>query len=54
MEDNGIEGDQGTDEEQRTQYRNEGRSKTINSNRVERGVEVGSAMDDFINSDSCR
>jgi hypothetical protein len=52
MED--VESNQGIDEERRARYRNEGRSKTMTSGRVERGVEVGSAMDDFINSDSCR
>lgn len=54
MEDSVIEGGRGTDEERRARYQKEGRSKTMTSNRVERGVEVGSAMDDFINSKSCR
>jgi hypothetical protein len=52
MED--VESNQGADEEWRARYRNEGRSRTMASSRVERGVEVGSAMNDFINSDSCR
>jgi superfamily II DNA/RNA helicase len=51
-----IEGDRdiASDEERRAQYQKEGRLKTTTSNRVERRVEVGSAMDDFINTRSCR
>lgn len=51
-----IEGDRGidSDEERRAQYQKEGRSKSTTSNRVERRVEVGSAMDDFINTRNCQ
>jgi len=55
MEEDDTGGNQGADEECCARYRNEGRSKiTTGSSHVERGVEVGSAMDDYINSDSCR
>ena len=54
LQDHDSDSDPDIDEERRAQYQKEGRPKTMTFNRVERGVEVGSAMDDFINTNSCR